>query len=991
MNLNSKGARRTLAATCSTAIVAVAGAAFFAAPASADVKAKSTLSVAGETAFTTLDFAKNTLTAHTAAATYAVRVTSSVGSPVYIKALTVPSGGKLSFDNEAAGAAPTPGTFADAAHKLAAGDIGASSVGNGTVYVSADTKGTYTFQLFEDVNGDNLLSATDNVSPVFTMHAVEPKANPATDEWAPAISAPTNLLVGAMTPAKVDLSGLTLTDARGSSTLGAKFAALIGIGFDSGNGTAATDKAAAVTAAGTTGNAAFGGGNVYQVDAAATTAVAAKYVAAAIDFAGDAGNVAETALTTTSTGITNPTTVIDPGTGTPGATAVTGSVVASGSGWIGSAKTGVLIRPAYGAVSYTQTGVSGSGAAGTGAMYFTATPVANSATAAGATCSGTVPTVTSDGTLVFTYGNGIRLFSVPVAKTATTASIAVTSSETNGDCSYYTLGASGAGNVSAVLAYGMSSLPSPLSIKVANDSGYLYPAVGTASVTLTASLYDQFGTAVAPLTSKSQQASLTINGATSTNTTVVVSGKVFSYTYTPTTAPASATSMSFTWHYADVAAPGQDASDSIRWTTTSDAGTVTLNSPIDAAPGVNLSTASTINPGQDASFGDTAGQVTGTVLDAGGAALSYKRVTLSGSDGVYFSSSSTGSSLAKTIDRVTDSSGQFAGAYAFFTKAGSATVTAKAGGKSDTQTVTVDDAATSDAYIISNDDAIGLSGSKIHLTGHVEDMFGNPVKNKTVTVTVSDSDLGDVVSPGTDDTDANGVFSVDFDSATAAKGDSDVIATFNAGVAPTHSSAWENVASLTKLPVGQAKDTAKLTVSPIVLTAPKTHVGQGFVQLKGKAAPNMAITIKGRTQGSVQGLVELDTVTTDKDGNFQVLEWMTDTTTFIASTGSGSSTQYSPSVTVVKIVSTPGGKARVSINTKGLGKGKVLVMANGWPDKKGTLTFYVNGKKVRTATSSTKGDLNVIISTGKGKKTIKIVFSASGYTAGSISKTITVK
>jgi hypothetical protein len=1063
MNLNSKGARRTLAVVCSTAIVA-AGASFFTATAAqaatlpiggglnvttldlgtaatdtsvtrtttTDVSSGTTLvgaasqfkqwdvgrqvanaannlatrriiSVSSDGTTATLSSAITAATGTTiiiksasvdtdlGAAMYASRVTSAT-SPVHLKLLSAPSDSavldvqNVNSQTSSPAAAPwVPLDTSDTADK--SNDALLPLSNTGLVYFAPKDAGSYSVEFYEDIDNDGSLSSGDNVSQPIAINALNIAATNST--WLPSVSAPITSPLNAKLPVSVDLTGLTLTDARGSSAIGNALANLIGISYPAVTGIT-------YNAAGAIGVATYKNGTAYR---GADTTPAADYPTVGLD---------KVALGTAQFDLNGDNTRTDVTLGTTNTTLTAAPTSASTldavtvTGDIAQTSPTVKVRGGVSTVQYKAKAGSSSGAT----VQFTLTPHAGVSTSS-VSCSSTTPTLTGDGTLIGTYGDGVKVY------TATTdtngyAWLKVTSSDTTADCPTYDVLATGA---TALTTKYQSSTPTTL-----NTADVVAP-VGTSSVTLSAYLTDQFGSTVAPLVSKSQQAYATVGGSSTNNYVTVGSDKKFTFTYTPSTAPAAASTTSFTWTYSDAGAP---VTKKITWSSTTAAGSVTLATPTDGSTGASLVGSS----GLTASSGSL---VSGTVAGSGGSALSYKKVTLSGTDGVYFSTNQSGSDgLSKTLDVVTNGSGQFSGAYVFYTKSGTAWITAKSDDAKAVVGVTTKDS--SDPYLVSLDDAFAIGGSSNAIKGHVEDAFGNAVPGAWVDLSLSSATAGTLsttdyatstyytgttgsvvtnTSAAHATTGSDGTFSVGITPTVGTKDDFTVTGTLykfpslgtsaaGGGTAPakfTSNPVADSTLSADGLKVsnGQYQDTSTLTVGPVVLSAPKTHVGQGFVQLKGKTSPNTQVTIKGRVQGSTTGLVELDTVTSDKDGDFQVLEWLTDTTTFVAVSGSGTSAQYSPSVTVVKTVSSGGKKDSVRINTKGLGKGKVLVQANGYPDKKGTLTFYVNGKKVRTATSNAKGDLNVVISTGKGKKTIKITFATSGYTTNSVSKTITVK
>jgi hypothetical protein len=376
---------------------------------------------------------------------------------------------------------------------------------------------------------------------------------------------------------------------------------------------------------------------------------------------------------------------------------------------------------------------------------------------------------------------------------------------------------------------------------------------------------------------------------------------------------------------------------------------------------------------------------------------------------VYFSTAPDGSkALVKTIDVVTDSSGQFQSAYVFFTKAGDIKVTATADGKSSSATVTTD--VSNDAFIVSDNDAFGTPG-EISLSGKLVDVFGNPVKatgnavDLAVTPAGSGHFKGLTTSTTSVETASDGSWSAIYVADAGAKGDFVVTATAHnvaAGAAGTVQGSnrvidttWATTAGIKDLPDGQYKDTAKLTVGPIILTAPASRVGEGMVRIVGVANPNSVVLIRGRAANSTAGLVDYTTVTADAKGDFQFDAYLTATTSFVAVSNS----QYSPTVTVA--VTAPGGGSTggtvptpviKAFGAKAAGKGIVnlTVIGNGDTRSK-VIVSILSGKTykvVKTYNVDKKGVARATIKTGKGTKTFKIVYKNDTKT---LTKVYTVK
>ncbi len=173
-----------------------------------------------------------------------------------------------------------------------------------------------------------------------------------------------------------------------------------------------------------------------------------------------------------------------------------------------------------------------------------------------------------------------------------------------------------------------------------------------------------------------------------------------------------------------------------------------------------------MHPGQAVAlttdFGDAAGQVTGTVYDSSNTALAYKSVTLTGSAGVYFSTSATpdaNNPLVTSITTTTSSTGAISGVYAFFTKPGAGSITATSGSVHADAAFSTDESA--DGYSVTVNAAAGAPGDVLVLTGTVSDAFGFPAKGVTVDLSTGTSTLGALGATSVT-TNAEGVWSTTY-------------------------------------------------------------------------------------------------------------------------------------------------------------------------------------------------------------------------------------
>ncbi|MDQ1292124.1 MAG: hypothetical protein QG608_1, partial [Actinomycetota bacterium] len=376
----------------------------------------------------------------------------------------------------------------------------------------------------------------------------------------------------------------------------------------------------------------------------------------------------------------------------------------------------------------------------------------------------------------------------------------------------------------------------------------------------------------------------------------------------------------------------------IQWTSVDSPASVSLTSPITGATGVIVPDFDTIAPVQPASFGDTTAKVYGVVKDAAGTAMAYKSVTLTGSEGVYFSTASTGTNLVTTITPASDLSGIYS-AYAFFTKSGTATITATSGTATVTSTVTT--AVPTDPYTITLNDASGHPGSTIMVNGTVKDMFGNPVTGATVNLTAG-ATLG-VLGSNAPISGADGIFSTTL-IAGSTPGTATMTATLNGQTANKKPDAiWTTTAVLSPLPAdGIYTTTGTLTIGDtetVTLTGPTSRSGYGWVTLTGTANPTAEVELHAKAYAAGSSYSWVDTVTADDAGAFTSTLWVNKSTVFIAKTSTKTSDPHT-----VMISST----SRISKSSSPR-HGRVHMTVIGGPKGYGSGTLYrvVNGHIVR--------------------------------------------
>jgi hypothetical protein len=828
------------------------------------------------------------------------------------------------------------------------------SYANGdNIFVTATVPGDYTFTLYKDHNGNSIYDAAqDDATPTFTLHVKDVIANTVatSDDLDFGLTAPTTSGLGQAVLASATLGGASTTDTRGGTTLGDKLAAATTFTF---TGTATGQ-------AGGNGVGTFDGTKISKSSGAVTVA----------------GSVISTATL-----------------GSAGTASATTTVAGNGVTGVVLAATDVAGSVAVDAVT-TTTNVKN----GTATVTHTAT-VANSVTASDIagktvyfTLGGTdVASLTTDGT---TVDASAHIFSA-VTNSTGVASLKVTDGATTP--SGYTVAAK-SNNVTATggtrtVVYGAAAATSIVST---NTDAELTPTVAAGvTVTLKGKILDQFGGLFTPALAANQVVTVTVPAGVTTVCSSPISAGLFSCVYTPATTPVAGTSTTFRFAYTGGANPVLNGT--INWASTVAAAAVTLTTPKAVVTGAELSDHSTISPGQsnadtgttagaDADdFGDSAGQVTGVVKDATGVVLAFKSVTLSGGDGVYFSSAATpgataADDLQKTMTVVTNASGVFSGAYAFFTKAGTVKVTATSGTVSADASVTTDDS--TDPYFVTVNDVTGTPGSTLIVTGTIKDAFLNPVPGFNANLSIGTSTLG-AFGDSSPETNAAGVFSTTFTSGSNQSGTADLVATLpgqSANRVPVVG--YIDNAGLT-IAHGEYMDTAKITLAELKLTLVATAklIGGGKAEISGKFTPNTGVDIYSRPSGAASYTL-IDSVTTDAEGEYGAAYSIKKTTAFLAK-----SAGLSSKVDVTQVFS------KVSLTGKSTSHNRATLSANGAPSAKGTLTFYrsVAGKDpvLKSITSNTSGNGTVTVKLPKGSRKVYVIFKAPGTGAGT-SKTITV-
>jgi hypothetical protein len=937
-------------------------------------------------------------------ATYAVRVTNSVSAlRLQFDSYTPPTGvvvanpfmyyaeqlpgsqtgpAPVATDTTPANGTPDDGPWmqldADNVTPPTATLTGNSSTPTREVYVAADSPGTYKFHFVDP--GSQGGTDDDTWSPTITLNVRDASAatGATTDDWQPAVSNnAASAGIGAPITGAVAFGSATTNDARGSSSgtpvLAQQLAKLVAISF-AGAGVAGDPPTVATLS---------GSSAVRTLPTGATTGAGTLTTTATFNTNGDGTLTDYTLGTATTTVASNNVTAL-----TLAGKDVAGSVKQTGNA--------VAVKTGTAAVTYTAT--------------VTATPASDIANkVVYFTINGDAPNIaklSTNGTPVDVAGTTSKIYSA-VTDANGHASITVTSSDPKA-ADTYTVDADSNGHDNGADLTTTYANAAAATFTVTNDISDLYPAVGTTSVTIKGKLWDQFGASFKPASADVQQVGVGIDvndgdGAWDANTitansTVIASDGTFQYTYTPSPAPTAGQVDVARFTYTG-ATPLETK---IQWASPSTATSVTLTTPTDNATGANLSKWNDVTPGQSSGttgatggadaddFGDANGQVTGVVRDAGNATIAFKKVTITGSEGVYFSTSSTGTSMKTSIDVASNASGVFSGVYAFFTKAGSNKVTATADSASKEATVTTDALDPSnDAFTIIAIDAEGTPGTTLVVTGKVTDYFGRPVPGATVDLSTGASTIGTLANT-TPTTNSEGVWSTTFVSGSNQSGEVTLTATLSGQTSNrTPSAFWssEAGANLQGLPEhGEHTDQATITIKEdmVTLEATAVVVGGGRAFVSGTAKPNSNVDIMIRPVGSAEFTL-YDVVRADAEGEFGTSKNIARSTQWLARQRGISSSIELSSV-----------QSKVTIGLRALGGGRAVLAADGQPNATTNLRFYRvldNGKLagIKTVRTNKAGYGSYIWKTTKGAKKIRVYYAAPGTRAGWAERIVVVK
>ncbi|MBT0771378.1 hypothetical protein KIH74_20745 [Kineosporia sp. J2-2] len=869
----------------------------------------------------------------------------------------------------------TPGTTTQGAAAVASATTSAIGTLANTdyVYVTGDVPGAYKFRIFQDTNANNVYDSADERSTalvnmtVYDMGGLGTTASDTSDDVVAVVNATSPTSSGDPIPSEITYSKpLSMSDARGSAVatgLAGRIADRTYIDVTStaaGVSTATNQKPDYST---TTGKATYAIG----------TPTGAGTITLKTDLAGTTGAVSYTAATPKAITVT----ATNVATVDLAATASDGKVKTSG--------TAVAVKAGTGTVEYTATAKDSAspalpvaGAKVTFTLTGTDTAVAKlsaDGTAGATTTTSKVYTATTD-------AKGVATLKVTTTDPSATSTygVAATSNGHSGTPLTTTYAAAAAAKITTT-----------------STAAELTPTVGTTSVAIKGTVWDQFDGPFAPSSSDPQQVTIQIPDGTQAGFASLSSSGTFSYTYTaPTTpAPAVGDTTSFDFVYGTLGTGGTDSATeggTIRWASTAAVSKITLTTPGNGAKAVNLLGNAAPLPTQgntgSPAFGNTTGAVTGTVYDANNAVLAYKTVTLKGGNGVWFSKTATPGAtdkLVETIDVVSDASGAISGAYVYFAKSGDHKVTASSGGASAESTVTVAAPAANAGWHVEIDDVAGAPGSTLIVTGKVTDIFGNAVPDAVVGLTADPATVGSLGNSSLITNNA-GVFSTTFVTGSNSGGEVELTAEITNNLTTLTPNATLVATGFTA-PEAMDKATGKVLVAKAELSLSATAkivagAKGGTAKLSGDYLPGTSIDIWGKPSGS--GAYSLmDTVTSDDEGEFGASVGITKSTRFVARANGVSSPSKETQLW-----------SAVKLTAKALGKGKVQLMADGNPNTKAPLTFYrsIAGKDpvLKTITSDNTGVGRVTVSLPKGTRSVYVTYKAQG-TGGAMSTTVKVK
>jgi hypothetical protein len=900
---------------------------------------------------------------------YALKLSGVTGAALKLS-VTGTAGGVIEVNDQATNGAVTDldsDWTSPASVGGAAATVDSAAAATDIYYIGSQTPGAYTLQFFEDINGSGSYEAgLDNGAAAVTLNVKDigevgsTTGGTTADDLSYSVAATSPIDQGEKSTAKVTLTGLSTSDARGNvatktyGVLGNELTDVLTTTFSgiAGLNTAPTALAFNGTTYNTTSGAATASGNTGLITAAIGTLsrtapiVVADNSVAFVDYTNtDTANVDYPA--------TNGAATVRAGT-----SAVTYTVLAT--------KTGHT-DPAPNATVFFRV-VAGSG--------LTASDLSTSA-----------GTPDSDGDVIVKTGtDGIAKLTVTSAKTANSNAYTV-AARSNG---------ASAGTITSTYATAVTS--------AVRSGGNVAAKVGT-SAQLTGTVLDQFGQPFYPgpgVTATLNYTDVGAGGLTPVSGGNYAINTDGTFSATLSELPSNTTVSTDTYRWTVQGVQSDSGTRNINWVASITPGTVTVADITIAGGGGAtvlpfVSPATTVDLATSGTFAGDAEVLRGVVRDdsAGASTLPSAAVTYTGSDGVWFYDATN--KLVKTLTARTNSSGQLSydestnGVRVLFTKTGPATVTIKAGAATGTAAVTVEPS--TDAYQAIAQDATGEPGSTITLLGKVLDAFGNPATNRQVTLTLNTVSAGTLT--GTDGdadpgfqvtTDSQGVWSTPFTSTSNQNGEATLTVTLrDAGNStdlttnPTVNAAYAAAGQV--ITHGEYQDTATITVDEAKLTISTTGalLGGGKAMISGTAPAGRSIKVFIKPAGAT-GYTLGTTVVADSEGDWGVGATLKKSTSFYAESGALISPVVSTTVFSYQ-----------TVKAKALGKGKVRFTILGVPNVKGTATVWYGSKKLGSKATNSAGDVTFDVQSSKGRKSFKVYFSAPGTSMKGTVLTGTVK
>ncbi|MBI1758526.1 MAG: hypothetical protein HYR62_04785 [Actinobacteria bacterium] len=883
-----------------------------------------------------------------ATADYAITGVASGAGP-YTIPIAAPSGG-LPLAHTSGDAVTVTTSFVPVALS-ASGQVLNYAAGD-NIYLGTTVPGTYTVQLFQDRNGNQVYdSAQDDATPVLTVDVKDVTAATAStsDDLNFVLTAPAAIDLG-QTITATSAAALTTTDTRGLNSgtgvgkLGEAIAAAMTFTFANGG------------VAGSSGAPTFNGTVFTKTTAAASAAASSSAPVTTTATLGSAAAVVSTVVadnTVTTVALTTAT------------TANVKLVTAAAT-----------VRVGTGSVTYTATATKAGPTAVAGVTVWFTLAAGSGTALTDLTANGAA--VPSTGLVsAVTDATGVATLAVTSTKTANTNAYTVQAQSNN----IITDNDGGTGgNQPITTTYATAA------VTTVTAAGNFAAAVG-GSVSVTGTVTDQWSQLFTPTTPGVQAVvgvDRNVDGDTAdanefTSNVDIVAG-AFSYSVPDVSGNTTANDDQYRWTVSAV----NSSWKAIKWLSSVTPASVSLTS-LSAGTTFPIPAATTFTP---AASGATNGVSFKAVLkDAAATALPYTTFTLTGTPGVYFLDSASKAQTSLTVR--TNGSGQISpdesanGVTVFFTKTGSASVTVTAGAATGTTGAFTVNPAT-EAYKVSVANVTGAPGANITVNGTVLDAFGNVVPAITPTATVVGS-FGSLLGAASA-TATDGTFHAVLVTGSNDSGTTSLIAKINGGAANPAAVAYLTT-GLT-LAAGVNTATATVTVAPdtVSITAPASRTGAGAVTVSGTAKAGATVDIYAKATGGTDPFQWVDSTVASGTGTYSVSVTISRSTSFVAKVGSLTS-----SVVATTVLST------VKLTAVALGGGKVKLTGTGGPAAQTGMSFTlvvspIKQSPIASVTTNSSGVGSFTWKTSlRGARTIRVYYKAPGCEIASATVTVTVK